>query len=85
MLSPTKGCVFGIGTPVKFETVFESSVNFVVSIPNSLLYKIFNAMTNCARGTFPALSPHPLIVVQIWVAPEESAVRAFVRPKPKSL
>ena len=71
-----------------FETTFEALLNNFVFIPvlNGIKsFRVLIAITISSRAAFPALSPIPLMVHSICLAPAESPAKEFATAKPKSL
>ena len=76
--------------PVKFfeDTIFDALLISFVLIPvlNGIKsFRVLIAITISSRAALPALSPIPLIVHSICLAPATTPAKEFATAKPKSL
>ena len=85
---PTIALLYWTGKPVTFDTSFDALLSNVVFIPVSYGIKSFLvliAITTSSNAALPALSPIPLIVHSICLAPAWTPASEFATAKPKSL
>ena len=71
-----------------FDTTFDALLSNLVFIPvlNGIKsFLVFIAITISSRAALPALSPIPLIVHSICLAPAVTPAKEFATAKPKSL
>ena len=85
---PTTALLNWTGKPVAFETTLDAllkSLVFIFVVNGIKSFLVLIAITTSSRAAFPALSPMPLIVHSICLAPAVTPAKEFATAKPKSL